>query len=156
MNSQTKTNSTNTFSKVTNIYQKITSLFEISLMPLLILLMRFWMAKIFWYAGLTKISDWKSTIFLFEYEYKVPFLPTEVAATLATSAELACPILLLFGFATRFATIPLLAMTAVIQFTYDNAMEHNYWAMLLAAILFYGPGKISLDHFIKKKLTIKL
>lgn len=136
------------FLQSTNIYQKITHIFEVILMPLLALLIRFWLARIFWYAGLTKISNWKTTIFLFEYEYKVPFISPIIAAILATATELSCPILLILGFASRFATIPLLIMTAVIQFTYHNEMEHNYWAMLLAVILFYGPGKFSLDYLL--------
>lgn len=120
-------------------------------MSLLILLMRLWIAKIFWYSGMTKITDWQSALFLFREEYKVPLIPPEIAAYLATAAELTCPILLVIGLATRFATLPLLCMTAVIQFTYLNFIDHAYWAMLLATILMYGPGVLSLDYFIKKK-----
>lgn len=120
-------------------------------MSLLILLMRLWIAKIFWYSGMTKITDWQSALFLFREEYKVPLIPPEIAAYLATAAELACPLLLLIGFATRFATVPLLIMAAVIQFTYLSFIDHAYWAMLLATILMYGPGVLSLDYLIKKK-----
>lgn len=115
--------------------------------------MRFWMAKIFWYSGLTKISSWQSTVFLFKDEYKVPIIPPEIAAYFATAFELTCPVLLVLGLGTRFATLPMLAMTAVIQFTYLDLIDHSYWAMLLALILFYGPGSLSLDHFISKKLS---
>jgi len=120
-------------------------------MSLLILLMRCWMAKIFWFSGLTKINDWQTALFLFAHEYKVPLIPSEIAAVLAVTAELTCPLLLVIGFATRFATIPLLLMTAVIQFTYLNFIDHAYWTMLFATILMYGPGVLSLDHLIKKK-----
>lgn len=120
-------------------------------MSVLILFMRLWIAKIFWYSGLTKINDWQSTLFLFTEEYKVPIIAPQIAAYLATTAELVCPLLLLFGFATRFAAIALLVMTAVIQFTYINFSDHAYWAMLLTSILMYGPGMLSLDYYIKKK-----
>jgi putative oxidoreductase len=120
--------------------------------PLLLLFIRFWMARVFFYSGLTKISNWQSTIFLFKYEYKVPIIPTEIAAILATTSELILPIFLIIGLASRLATLPLLVMTAVIQFTYLDLIEHLYWAVLLGVILLHGPGKYSLDHWIKDKL----
>lgn len=124
-------------SKIIQIYLSVTKVLEKIALPVLVLFMRLWMAKIFWYSGMTKISNWQSTVFLFREEYKVPFVPPEITACLATSFELACPVLLIFGFATRLATLPLLAMTAVIQFTYLDLIDHRYWAMLLALILFY-------------------
>lgn len=138
-------------SKLVQIYLSVLKVFEKIALPILVLFMRFWMAKIFWYSGLTKISSWQSTVFLFKEEYKVPVIPPEIAAYFATSFELACPILLVLGLGARLATLPMLAMTAVIQFTYLDLIDHRYWAMLLALILFYGPGTLSLDHLILKK-----
>lgn len=139
--------------KVVQIYIAAISGLEKIALPALMLLIRFWMAKIFWYSGLTKISSWSSTVFLFKEEYKVPIVPPELAAYFATAFELACPVLLLFGFATRLATLPMLAMTGVIQFTYLDLIDHYYWSMLLALILCYGPGTLSLDHLISKKCS---
>lgn len=42
--------------------------------PLLDLGIRLWVANVFWKAGLTKISNWDSTVSLFENEYDVPLL----------------------------------------------------------------------------------
>lgn len=131
-------------------YLGFTTFLEKWMMPLLVLFMRFWMAKIFWYSGLTKISSWDATVYLFKEEYKVPIVPPELAAYFATGFELLCPVLLVLGFASRLATLPLLAMTAVIQFTYLDLIDHRYWAMLLCLIFFYGPGKFSVDHLFKK------
>ena len=114
--------------------------------------MRLTMAKIFFYSGLTKIQSWSTTVSLFKYEYKTPFLPPEIAATMATAAELTCPILLILGLGTRFAALPMLAMTAIIQFTYLEHIEHLYWTILLCTLIFYGPGRLSVDYYIKKKL----
>lgn len=151
--SQEKLSLKNTFiSKTINFYFRILIILEKLFMPLLVFFIRFWMARIFWYSGLTKISSWESTIFLFKDEYKVPVISAEVAAYIATAFELTCPILLILGFGARLATLPMLAMTAVIQFTYLDHMDHRYWAMLLAIILFYGPGTLSLDYFIKKRI----
>ncbi len=122
------------------------------LSPLLLLAMRLWMASIFWHSGLTKINDWQSTVALFQNVYNVPILSPQIAASLATMTELSCPILLLLGFATRLATIPMLIMTAVIQLTYLQSPEHFYWAMLLGTLLCFGPGTLSIDYLLKKKL----
>ena len=138
-------------SKTIQIYLTVLKVFEKIALPVLLFFMRFWIAEIFWYSGLTKISSWQSTVFLFKEEYKVPVIPPEIAAYFATSFELVCPVLLVFGFATRLATLPMLAMTAVIQFTYLDLIDHRYWAMLLALILFYGPGPLSIDYLISKK-----
>ena len=142
--------------KIANIYLKIIQLLENYISPIMLLFIRLWIAKIFWYSGLTKIEDWNSTIYLFKYIYKVPIIPAELAAYFATSFEMICPILLLLGFATRLATLPMLAMTAVIQFTYLDLIDHRYWAMLLGIILLYGPGKISVDYWIRQKNFCKL
>lgn len=137
--------------KITQIYLGILKVFETIALPILMFFIRFWMAKIFWYSGLTKLSSWRSTIYLFQYEYKVPLIPAELTAYFATTFELVCPILLVLGFGARLATLPLLAMTVVIQLTYLDLIDHYYWAILLGVILFYGPGTLSLDQFISKK-----
>lgn len=141
--------------KVIQIYLSMAVFLEIKALPVLILFIRFWMAKIFWYSGLTKISSWQATLFLFKEDYKVPFIPPEMAAYSSTFFELTCPVLLLLGFATRVATLPMLAMTAVIEFTYLNLIDHTYWAILLTLILFYGPGTLSVDHLLLKIFTKK-
>ncbi len=132
-------------------YLKTLQILEKIFMPLLVLFMRLWMARIFFYSGLSKISDWQATIYLFQNMYKVPVINPEIAAYLAAAIELTCPIFLIFGLATRFATIPMLIMTVVIELTYLNLIDHFYWAILLFTILFYGPGTWSLDYLIKKK-----
>ena len=121
------------------------------LFSLLVLFIRVWMARIFWYSGLTKISSWQTTIYLFQYEYKVPIIPVEVAALLSTATELTMPVFLVLGFMTRLAAVPLICMTAVIQFTYLDLVEHLYWAILLATIIFYGPGRYSIEGLIRCK-----
>lgn len=120
-------------------------------LPVLMLFVRFWLARIFFYSGLVKISDWHTTIMLFTQLYKVPGFSPDVAAYITTVIELCCPVLLLFGFASRLAAIPMLILSLVIQFTFQASAEHIYWAMLLGMILCYGPGTLSLDHLIKSK-----
>lgn len=122
--------------------------------PLSILqfLFRFVIAAVFWNSGLVKIQSWEPTVALFANEYRVPLLPPEIAAMLAATVELTCPILLVFGLATRLATLPMLGMTFVIEtFVYpDLWLTHLTWATILLFILTKGPGAISLDHLIAK------
>jgi len=120
--------------------------------PLSILqfLFRFTIAVVFWNSGQTKIASWLTTVALFRDEYQVPILPPELAASLAATVELTCPVLLVLGLATRLATLPMLGMTFVIEvFVYpENWLEHLTWATTLLFILTRGPGPFSLDHFI--------
>jgi putative oxidoreductase len=119
-------------------------------MALLQFLFRFSIAAVFWNSGLIKIASWQSTVVLFRDEYKVPVLPPEIAATLAASVELTCPVLLVLGLATRLATLPMLGMTFVIEaFVYpEDWIEHLTWASFLLFILTRGPGPIALDHLL--------
>jgi putative oxidoreductase len=120
------------------------------------LVIRFYMAEVFFRSGLVKIRNWDGTMYLFENEYRVPLLPPELAAWLGTFAELAFPPLLALGLAARFAalSLSLVNVVAVISFWHVLAeneaarMSHFYWGLLLLVTLCHGPGKLSLDHWI--------
>jgi len=118
---------------------------------LLALMMRVALAAIFIKSGLTKIANFDITISLFQDEYMVPLLPPAVAAVLATVTELGCSSLILAGFATRIAALPLLGLTFVIEvFVYpENWVEHLTWASMLLFLVARGAGMLSLDHFIR-------
>ena len=139
-------------SLIGRIYFALTRFANKYLFSAVVFFMRFWMAKIFWYSGLTKISSWQSTVYLFKYEYAVPIIPAELAAAMATATELSAPIFLILGLMTRLAAFPMLCMVAVIQFTYLDLIDHLYWALLLCTIIFYGPGRYSLDNLICYKI----
>lgn len=117
------------------------------------LLFRICAGGVFWYSGQTKIASWQTTIVLFRDEYRVPLLSPQLAATLATSVELICPVLLVLGLGSRLATLPMLAMTFVIEaFVYpEDWLQHLTWAAMLLFILSRGPGVLSIDHFIARR-----
>jgi hypothetical protein len=79
------------------------------------LLARLGVGAVFFKSGMTKIASWEFTLMLFREEYRVPLLPTETAALLATATELSMPVLLALGLFARLATLPLLGMVVVIQ-----------------------------------------
>lgn len=128
--------------------------------PFFAFAMRFWIGLIFFRSGLQKVGDWESTIFLFEDEYKLPLLSPQFAAAIATTFELAMPVLLFFGLATRLSALPLLSMAVVIQFVLGASnpdyfhVEHYYWMFLLSFIIIFGPGKLSLDYVLKHRLGL--
>ena len=122
--------------------------------PLLDLLLRSGVALVFWKSGMAKLANWELTVALFADEYQVPLLSPEVAAWLATAAEITCPILLIAGLGARFGAAALLGMTFVIQsFVYpENWSEHLLWAAILLYVLTRGAGALSFDHVIARWL----
>ncbi len=117
--------------------------------------LRLGVALAFWRSGNVKIASWSTTLQLFANEYRVPVLPPEIAATLATTVELATPILLLLGLATRLGAAAMLGMTLVIQlFVYpENYPDHLLWAGPLLYLILRGPGAISVDHLIRRRFA---
>jgi len=118
------------------------------------LALRLGVALAFWRSGNVKIASWESTLQLFANEYRVPLLPPELAAWLATAVELTTPILLLLGLATRLGAAAMLGMTLVIQiFVYpENYPDHLLWAGPLLYLILRGPGACSIDHLIRRRL----
>jgi putative oxidoreductase len=114
------------------------------------LLFRLAVAGVFLKAGLTKLASWQTTVALFRDEYKVPVLPPEIAAVMASTFEVGCSILLIVGLASRLATLPMLGMILTIQlFVYPDAWpEHLVWGSILLFLLTRGPGALSLDRLI--------
>lgn len=129
---------------------KVRSALEAVPQSLIQLMARVAVAAVFWKSGQAKIANWDLTVQLFQDEYQVPILAPNIAASLAATFELAMPVLLVLGLASRLATLPLLGMILVIQlFVYPQSWaEHLTWATLLLLILTRGAGAISLDRFI--------
>lgn len=122
--------------------------------PIIEVMARVAVAAVFFKSGLTKIASWETTVGLFAEEYQVPVLPPEIAAYLATAAELICPFLIVVGLFARLGAAALLAMTIVIQlFVYPASWaEHLTWASILLYVVTRGPGVISIDHFVARAL----
>ena len=124
--------------------------------PALDLGVRLWVANVFWKSGLTKIASWDSTVQLFTHEYQVPLLSPETAALLATSAELVFPVLLVLGLGARVSAAALFVFNIVAVISYPELNEvgvkdHVYWGILLLVTLLHGPGKLSVDHLIRRR-----
>lgn len=129
--------------------------------------MRLVIFKVFWWSVQTKISGltiggqhfafWNvsdSTFLLFDFEYGIPLIPSEIAAYLGTFGEFFLALMILLGFMTRFAALGLMVMTMTIQFfVYPEAWwtVHVFWTLILLYIMRNGGGAISLDRLLFKR-----
>lgn len=114
-------------------------------------------AKVFWDSSQSKLASWQITEQLFAMEYRVPLLPPDIAALLATAAEFGGAILIFLGLFTRLGALGLLGVVSVIQvFVFPGHWgEHLIWASLLLMLVARGAGVISLD-FVAKQVIGKI
>lgn len=129
--------------------------------PLLLLGLRVYVAWQFLKSGWLKATDWETTRFLFEEEYRVPLLSPAAAAALGTAGELIFPVLLIAGFLGRYAALGLSAVnvTAVIAYAhvllgagFEAALaQHVLWGVILLVLLVAGPGTLALDAWVRHR-----
>lgn len=134
--------------------------FSIKLVPVADLVLKVWVANVFFKSGLTKICSLDTTIMLFSYEYSVPFLSPTLAAYLSTGAELILPVLLLLGLAGRLSAFALFVFNAIAALSYPEISDagirdHMVWGIMLFAIMTNASHKFTLDHLIAKKWQFK-
>jgi uncharacterized membrane protein YphA (DoxX/SURF4 family) len=102
---------------------------------------------------------------------QIGFQYPEFLAYLVATFEITCGILIIIGFITRIAAVPLIViiLTAIISTKIPILTSKGFWAMaheartdfavtlLLLFLLLYGAGKTSLDFHItgKDKRTFK-
>jgi putative oxidoreductase len=129
-----------------------------SLRPAAALAARLYVGQAFFLSGLTKIRDWDTTLALFADEYKVPLLPTGLAAVMGTAGELVLPVLLVLGLGGRFAALGLSVVNAVAVVSLSEIapaalQQHVFWGSLLAGLAIFGPGAWSLERWVWPKLA---
>lgn len=124
----------------------------------LLLFFRVYVAWVFLKAGMHKISDWETTLVLFEWEYKVPLINYELAAYLATFGELVFPVFLIAGLGTRYTAIALSIVNIMAVVAYYATLAkgaglvwHYLWGSMLLTNIVFGGGYFSLDQWLKSK-----
>ncbi len=128
--------------------------------PLFALLLRGYVSWQFLKSGWLKVTTWDTTLWLFENEYRTPFLPPMTAAVLGVFGELVFPTLLIAGFASRLSAVGLFAVNALAVVSYAHVLlmegmeaafaQHVLWGVMLLTLAVYGPGKLSLDHLLSR------
>lgn len=134
----------------------LVSQIETWLTPVFDLAIRLYVASVFFRSGWLKLSDWDSTLVLFENEYQVPLLSPNMAAVMGTGGELVLPVLLVLGLAGRFGAAGLFVVNLVAVLSYPDLSDlgradHLLWGVLLLVSLLHGPGRISLDFWLERR-----
>ncbi|WP_394146274.1 DoxX family protein [Vibrio atypicus] len=145
---------------ITNLlkgYDSVIDKAQFAFVPLLLLFCRLWVAWVFFNSGLTKISTWDSTLFLFEYEYQVPLLPWQLAAYMGTAAELILPVFVAIGLLTRPMSAILFVFNIIAVVSYPvlwdkGFYDHQLWGLMLLIVVVWGPGPLSADKLIRNKV----
>jgi len=120
----------------------------------LILAYGFWITANMKLGNVSGIANWFESM-----NYPFPLLN----AYLATITETAGVILLALGLGTRLISVPLIIVMLVAITTVhwgngfdagDNGSEIPlYYILMLIVLIVYGPGRISIDNLIEKKLA---
>jgi putative oxidoreductase len=128
------------------------------LQPAFALASRVYVSWVFLKSGYLKVSDWESTLALFEYEYRVPLLPPTLAAVFGTAGELIFPVLLMLGLFGRLSALGLQAVNVLAVVSYAHVLfqegfaaaigQHYLWGYVLVVLAVYGPGAWSLDNWL--------
>jgi putative oxidoreductase len=114
----------------------------------------FWRSGILKWDGFLQLNDTAVLLFSEEFKLHLPGGPysypaPEVMAFIVGCAEIALPVLLVVGLATRLAAFALLLMTVVVELTVpDGWPVHVTWAAMALGIMAWGPGRLSLDYLI--------
>ena len=121
------------------------------------LIIRLWVANVFFKSGLVKLQSFDTTILLFENEYSVPLLSPTLAAYLGTGAELILPVFLALGLGGRLAAGALFIFNIIAVISYPDLhaaglRDHYVWGIMLLMPLLHGPGKLSLDYLLGRYL----
>ncbi len=149
--------------RVWDYYGQLTRLL-LGLAPVVLLLFRVWVALAFWRAGVVKIEDPMGTSYLFNNEYHVPLLSGDTAAFLGTWIELVAPWFLLLGLGGRLTAAFLFVYNIMAVISYPDLWPHGFWlgvlgsdfndhkiwAMMLLAVIAWGPGFFSIDRMLAR------
>lgn len=116
-------------------------------------LIRIALAEIFFVSGVLKLTHWDTALYLAANEYPVSFMPPAAAAVVGVSIEVVGSVLLALGFMTRYAALPMLILSLVIQLAYKPFDSQLFWAALFGWYTVHGAGHGSLDHLLRRGLA---
>jgi putative oxidoreductase len=142
--------------KASRLVQAVAVPSLVQLVMRLALAVPFWKSGILKWNGFLRLSDTAVTLFTDEFMLHLPGGPYHypapaLMAFLSGCGEITFPVLLVFGFATRFAALGLLVMTAIVELTVPDGWPiHITWAAMALAIMAWGPGRVSIDYWIRE------
>ncbi len=117
------------------------------------LLIRLSLGGIFFRSGMLKLMHWDAALALAAYEYPVSFASPATAAVLGVAIEVIGGALVALGFMTRYAAVPMLLLSLVIQLAYQAHDSQLFWIALFGWYMVVGAGPVSLDHLLRQGLA---
>jgi putative oxidoreductase len=117
------------------------------------LIVRIGLAQQFFVSGVLKVTNWQAALYLAENEYRVSWMDPVTAAYTGAAIEVICPLFLVLGLFTRYASIPMLILSLVVQFNYNAVDSQLFSAALLAWLVIRGAGSFSIDSLVRRGLT---
>jgi putative oxidoreductase len=152
---------------MTDVLRRANRLAESATQPfasLLLLATRLHVSWQFLKSGWLKLTDWETTLFLFQEEYHTPLLPPAAAAVAGTFGEIVFPALLMAGFMGRYAAVSLFAVNVVAVVSYAHVLlaegfeaalgQHYLWGFMLLVLAVFGPGRWSVDSLQRRDKSI--
>jgi NADH dehydrogenase/putative oxidoreductase len=127
-------------------------LLERSTGPIVDLLIRLWLAKVFFVSGVLKIFGVSVEPYLSHVAYPVPWVEPLSPTYLGAALQMTIPILLALGLATRWAALYMLILVLVVQLNYLPLDINLYSAVLFGWLVVCGAGSLSLDHLLARGL----
>jgi len=126
--------------------------------------LRLLLAYEFWQSGVEKWNgmNWFGEIVgMFPFPFNV--IPVEISWQIATWSELLGAVALVVGLATRAFSAALIVVTLVAWASVHAVLGYNVcdngwklpliYLVMFLPLLFSGPGKLSLDHLIRRQLV---
>jgi putative oxidoreductase len=107
---------------------------EAAVWPVADLVIRIWLAQSFFVSG---VLSWMSPV---------------TAAHAGASIELAAPVLLTLGLLTRYAAVPLMVLSLVVQLYYRPFDSQLFCAALCGWYAVHGAGPLSIDRILRRGL----
>lgn len=146
--------------KASQLVQRVAVPSLVQLVMRVALAVPFWKSGILKWTGFLQLSDTVVTLFTDEFMLHLPGGPYHypmpaVMAFLSGCGEITFPVLLVLGFATRFAALGLLFMTLIVELTVPDGWPiHITWAAMALGIMAWGPGRISIDYLVRSFLRL--
>ncbi len=126
---------------------------ERSVGPVVDLLIRMWLAQMFFASAVVKLANWDAALYLAAHEYPVAWMNPVTAAYLGVSIEFFGAALLAVGLATRFAAVSMLILALVVQLNYVVLDSNLFQAALFGWFVVRGAGALSLDRLLSRGLA---
>jgi putative oxidoreductase len=139
--------------RIVNTHVGLFRLARITAWPFIDLGIRIWLAQIFFVSGVLKVTNWHTALDLAASEYPVSWMNPVTAAYTGAAIEVICPVFLAVGLMTRYAALPMLILSLVIQFSYQSFDSQLFWACLFGWYAVQGAGPLSLDRVLRRGLA---